>query len=323
MKLVCTIRLCLGAIALAIPLSAAAVYPEKPVRLVVPFPPGGGTDASARLIANALSGELKQQVVVENRAGAAGAIGAQAVVDSAPDGYALFFATTGALAINPHLYSKLRYDPLADFSPVALVATFANVLVVHPSVAAKSVAELVALAKSKPGAMTYASSGAGSSSHLAAALFESMTGTKFTHVPYKGTGPALADFLSGRIDLMIDNITTHAPLARQGKVRALGISGSTPAALLPGVPTIAAAGVPGYDVTIWYAIVGPARMPADIVSSLSGGLRTVMGTPKMKESMDALGNDSVFQGPEEFGRFLRAEIQKWAGIVRTAGVKPE
>jgi tripartite-type tricarboxylate transporter receptor subunit TctC len=316
-------RCFLGAFALCVPLLAAAVYPEKPVRLVVPFPPGGGTDATARLIAGALSGELKQQVVIENRAGAAGGIGAQAVADSAADGHTLFFATTGALAINPHLYAKLRYDPLGDFSPIALVSTFANVLVVHPSLPAKSVAELIALAKSKPGVLTYGSSGGGSSSHLAAALFESMTGTRFTHVPYKGTSPALADFLSGRIDLMIDNITTHAPLARQGKVRPLGVSGATTAALLPGVPTIAAAGVPGYDVTIWYGILGPARLPADIVNRLSGDLRSVMGTQKMKESMDGLGNDTVFQGPEEFGRFLRSEVQKWGGIVRAAGVKPE
>src|SRR5688572_6508274 len=190
------------ALCFALPLAAAAAYPEKQVRLVVPFPPGGGTDATARLIANALSGELKQQVVVENRAGAAGAIGAQAVVDSAPDGYTLFFATTGTLAINQHLYSKQRYNPLTDFTPVAMVASFPNVLVVHPTVAASSVADLIALAKAKPGLLTYGSSGAGSSSHLSAVLLEQMTGARFTHVPYKGSAPMTADLLGGRIDFI-------------------------------------------------------------------------------------------------------------------------
>jgi tripartite-type tricarboxylate transporter receptor subunit TctC len=311
------------AVCLALPLAAASAYPEKPVRLVVPFPPGGGTDAVARLIANALSNELKQQVVVENRAGAAGAIGAQAVVDSAPDGYTLFFATTGTLAINQHLYSKQRYHPERDFAPVAMVASFPNVLVVQPSLPANNVVELIALAKTKPGVLTYASSGAGSSSHLAVVLFEQMTGTRFTHVPYKGTAPATADFLGGRIDLMIDNITTHSQHAKQGKSRALGVSGRAPSALLPGVPTIAAAGVPGYDVTIWYAILGPANLPADIVQRLNRDLRTVMGMPKMKESLEALGTDPWMLGPDELARIIREESAKWGETVKRSGAKAE
>jgi tripartite-type tricarboxylate transporter receptor subunit TctC len=313
----------LFALSFCLPLAAAAAYPEKPVRLVVPFPPGGGTDATGRLIANALSSELKQQVVVDNRAGAAGAIGAQAVVDSAPDGYTLFFATTGTLAINQHLYSKQRYNPLTDFTPVAMVASFPNVLVVHPSLAVSNVADLIALAKSKPGALTYGSSGSGSSSHLAVVLFEQMTGTRFTHVPYKGTAPATADFLGGRIDLMIDNITTHSQHARQGKSRALGVSGTSPSALLPGVPTIAAAGVPGYDVTIWYAILGPAGMPADVVQRLHKDLRAVMGTSKMKESLEALGTDPWVLAPEELARVMREESAKWGDTVRRSGAKAE
>jgi tripartite-type tricarboxylate transporter receptor subunit TctC len=308
---------------LGLPFSAGAVYPDKPVKLVVPFPPGGGTDAAGRLIANALSAELKQQVVVENRAGAAGSIGAQAVVDSAPDGYTLFFATTGAMAINQHLYSNLRHNPLTDFTPIAMVASFPNVLVVNPSVPAKTVAEFIALAKSKPGGLTYGSSGAGSSSHLSTALLEHMTGTKFTHVPYKGAAPATADFLGGRLDFMIDNITTHSQLVKQGKSRALGVTGVVPSPLLPGVPTIAAAGVPGYDVTIWYAIVGPAKMPADIVNRLYTDLRTVMATPKMKESLEALGTDPNIQPPAELARIIRAESEKWAAVVKASGAKAE
>ena len=317
------LRRILFAICAALPLAAGAVYPDKPVRLVVPFPPGGGTDAAGRLIANALSSELKQQVVVENRAGAAGSIGAQAVVDSSPDGYTLFFATTGAMAINPHLYSNLRHIPLTDFTPIAMVASFPNVLVVNPAVPAKNVAEFIALAKSKPGGLTYGSSGAGSSSHLSVALLEHMTGTKFTHVPYKGAAPATADFLGGRLDFMIDNITTHSQLVKQGKSRALGVTGIVPSALLPGVPTIAAAGVPGYDVTIWYAIVGPAKMPADIVNRLYTDLRTVMATPKMKESLEALGTDPNIQPPAELARIIRAESEKWAAVVKASGAKAE
>jgi len=308
---------------LTVPLAAAAAYPDKPVKLVVPFPPGGGTDIAGRLVANALSGELKQQVVVENRAGAAGSIGAQAVADSAPDGYTLFFATTGAMAINQHLYSKLRYNPLTDFTPVAMVASFPNVLVVHPSLPAKSVAEFIALAKSQPGKLTYASSGAGSSSHLSAVLLEHMTGTKFTHVPYKGAAPATADFLGGRIDFMIDNITTHSQLAKQGKSRALGVTGTVPSPLLPGVPTIAAAGVPGYDVTIWYAIVGPAKMPEDIVNRLYNDLRTVMATESMKEGLAKLGTDPNIQPPAELARIIRAESEKWGTVVKASGAKAE
>lgn len=314
---------CLCAFALAVPLLAAGDYPEKPIKLIVPFPPGAGTDAAARLIANALTAQMKQAVVVENRAGAGGSIGAQAVVDSAPDGYTLFFATTGTLAFNQHLYAKLRYNPLTDFSPVAGVASFPNVLVVHPALPVKSIAELVALAKSKPGKMTYASSGTGSSSHLSVVLFESMTGTSFTHVPYKGTSPALADFLSGRIDMMIDNITTHSALAKQGKVRALGISGLAPSPMLPGVPTVSAAGVPGYNVTLWYAVLGPAGMPGDLVSRLSDDLRVVMSQPKMKQALEAIGTEPMFLTPAELGKFVKAESQKWGEIIRKSGARPE
>lgn len=317
------LRLVFLAIVLALPLSAAAQYPDKPVKLVVPFPPGGGTDATARLVANALSGELKQQVVVDNRGGAAGAIGAQAVVDSAPDGYTLFFATTGTLAINQHLYAKLRYNPLTDFTPVAMVASFPNVLVVNPGVAANSVAELIALAKAKPGVLTYGSSGAGSSSHLSAVLLEQLTGARFTHVPYKGSAPMTADLLGGRIDFIIDNITTNSQHAKQGKVRALGVTGRAPSALLPGVPTIASAGVPGYDVTIWYAILGPARMPADAVQVLYRGLQAVMGTPKMKEGLAALGTDPWILGPDELARVIREESAKWGETVKRSGAKVE
>ena len=314
---------CLGVFMFAVPLLAGAAYPEKTIRLVVPFPPGGGTDAAARVIAKSLTVQMKQQVVIDNRPGAAGSIGAQAVVDSAPDGYTLFFATTGTLAINQHLYAKLRYNPLTDFSPIAMVASFPNVLVVHPSLPVKSVRDLIALAKRKPGELTYGSAGIGSSSHLAAVLLETMTGTKFMHVPYKGTAPALMDFLSGRIDFMIDNIMTHAGLAKQGKVRALGISGTTTSPLLPGVPTISAAGVTGYDVTIWFAILGPAGMSADVVNRVFDDVRVVMSVREMQEALEALGMEPMIRTPEELGKIIRSESQKWGDTVRTSGAKAE
>ena len=309
----------------ALPLHAALAqaYPDRPVKLVVPFPPGGGTDAAARLIASSLTGELRQQVVVENRAGAGGAIGAQAVVDSAPDGYTLFFATTGTMVINPHLYTKLRHNPLTDLTPVAMVASFPNVLVVHPSLPVKSVTDLIALARERNGTLTYGSSGSGSSSHLAVVLLESMTGVKFTHVPYKGSAPAMTDFLAGRIDLMIDNPTTHIPLALAGKTRALGMSGRTRSRQMPEVPTIAEAGVPGYDVTIWYAVMGPAKLPEAIVKRLSADLEKVVASPKVREGLEGLGNDPMYMPSEEANTFIHAENRKWAEVVRASGARAE
>jgi tripartite-type tricarboxylate transporter receptor subunit TctC len=308
-----------AALACLAPLAASAQYPERPVKLVVPFPAGGGTDAAARIIANAMSEQMGQQMVVENRGGAAGAIGAQAVVDAAPDGYTLFFATTGTMAINQHLYRKLRYNPLTDFTPIATLASFPNVVVVHPSVPAKNMRELVELARSRNGTMTYGSSGAGSSSHLAAVMLESATGVKLTHVPYKGTAPALTDFLSGRIDMMIDNITTHAPLAKQGKTRALAVTGSVRSADLPDVPTVAESGVPGYDVTIWYAMLGPAKMSPAVVDALYKRLTTVMAQQKVKDALARIGTDPMLQTPDQLAKLIRDDSEKWGRIVKLSG----
>ena len=316
------LTLCTALVALS-PLAALAQYPDRPVKLIVPFPPGGGTDAAARIIAGAMSDQLGQPMVVENRGGAAGAIGAQAVVDAAPDGYTLFFATTGTMAINQHLYSKLRHNPLTDFTPVATLASFPNVVVVHPSVPARTMRELIDLARSRNGGLTYGSSGAGSSSHLAAVMLESATGVKLTHVPYKGTAPALTDFLSGRIDLMIDNITTHAPLALQGKTRALAVTGRVRSPQLPDVPTVAEAGVPGYDVTIWYALLGPARLPANVVDLLYRRVSVVMGQDKVKEALARIGTDPMLQSPDELARLVREENAKWGEIVRISGARAD
>jgi tripartite-type tricarboxylate transporter receptor subunit TctC len=300
-------------------LTTQAAYPDKPIHLIVPFPAGGGTDATARLIAAELGPVLGRAIVVENRAGAAGSIGAQAVVDSAPDGYTLFFSTTGVLVINPYLYKNLRYDPVKDFTPIGPVASSANVLVVNPAVAAHSVRELIALAKSEPGKLTFGSSGVGSSSHLAGVMLESLAGVRLTHIPYKGTAPAITDLVGGRIDMMIDNIPSYVGLAKQGKVRPLGVSGTTTSPLFPGVPTIAQAGVPGYDVTIWYAILGPAGLPKDVVAKLSAAIRQVVRQPGMDKKLQAIGADPMTQTPQEFAAFIRKESGKWGRIVRESG----
>lgn len=296
-----------------------AAYPDRPINLIVPFPPGGGTDATARLIADEISPLLGQNVVVINRAGAAGSIGAQSVVDSKPDGYTLFFTTTGALVINPHLYKKLRYT-VKDFTPIVPVGDSANVLVVHPDVNAKSLSDLIQLARANPGKYTYGTSGHGSSSHLAGVLLESLTGVQLTQVPYKGSAPAITDLVSGRIDMMIDNIPSHVELAKLGKVRPLGVSGNKPSPLFPGVPTIAEAGVPGYEVTIWYGLLGPAGMPPDVVEKISGAVREVLGRPEMQARLRKIGADAMIMSPTEFSEFISRENTKWADIVKKSGV---
>jgi len=308
----------LAALAFSASTLAHAAYPDRPINLVVPFPPGGGTDATARLIADAISPLLGQNVVVVNRAGAAGSIGAQSVVDAKPDGYTLFFTTTGALVINPHLYKKLRYSA-KDFTPIAPVGDSANVLVVHPSVKANSVNELVQLARANPGKYTYGTSGSGSSSHLAGVLLESLTGVQLTQVPYKGSAPAITDLVSGRIDMMIDNIPSHVELAKAGKVRPLGVSGKKPSSLFPGTPTIAQAGVPGYEVTIWYGLLGPAGTPADVVEKISGAVREVLGRPEMQERLQKIGAEAMIMSPKEFSDFIARENTKWADIVKKSG----
>jgi tripartite-type tricarboxylate transporter receptor subunit TctC len=302
---------------------AKAEYPDHPIKLIVPFPPGAGTDATARLLSNALSTQIKQTIVVDNKAGGGGSIGAQAVVDSPADGYTLFFATTGTLAFNPYLYSKLKYNPLTDFTPIAGIASFPNVLVVSPTLPVKTVAEFIALAKSKPTQLTYGSSGTGSSSHLAVILLESLTDTSFTHVPYKGSTPAITDLISGRIDFMIDNITTHAALAKQGKVIALGLSGSNTSSMLPGVMPLNKTGVPNYDMVLWYGILSPVGLNAESVNFLSENIKTVVNNPKFKLALEAIGNDSMYMGPKEFEGFVKSEHRKWGEIIKRSGVKPE
>ncbi|MGF6527724.1 Bug family tripartite tricarboxylate transporter substrate binding protein [Variovorax sp. PvP013] len=302
---------------------ALAAEPERPVRLIVPFPAGGAADVMARGMAQRLGEALGTTVVVDNRGGAGGATAAEAVARSAPDGRTLFFATMGTQAINPALYPNLRYDPVKDFAPISVTHLTPRVLVVGPQVAARDVAQLIALARAKPDALTYGSAGSGSSSHLAGALFESMTGTRMLHVPYKGSAPLLTDLLAGRVNLAFDSYTVYAEHIKSGRVRALGVTSTRRLAALPTVPTIAEAGVPGYEVSNWLGVLAPAGTPSDVLARLHAALGRAMATPALRAQLTDLGIEPVFGPPEAFGALIRGEIPKWAAIVRSSGAKAD
>ena len=299
--------------------AAWGAYPDKPIRLIVPFPAGGATDFMARSLAQKLSERLGKPIVVDNRGGAGGTIGAEVVASAPPDGYTLLFSTMGVLAINPSLYEKLRYDPLKDFAPVSLTHATANVLVVHPSVPAKNLQELIALAKAKPGTLTFGSSGNGTSSHLSGELFKSMAGIDITHVPYKGTGPALTDLLTGRISMMIDTVSVHVENVNAGKLRALGVTSAKRTPSLPNVPTIAEAGLPGFDVSIWLGVLAPARTPPEIVARLNSEISKVMAEPEMKAQMTKAGIEAISSTPQEFTATIKSDNAKWGKVVKASG----
>lgn len=306
-----------------LPTVALAAFPDKPLRLVVPFPPGGAADVMARGMAQRLGQELGQSIVIENRGGAGGSTAAEAVAKSPPDGYTLFFGTMGTHAINPALYPKLRYDPQKDFAPISLTHVTPRVLVVGPSVAAKSVAELIVLAKGKPGGLTYGSAGNGSSSHLSGALFEALGGVDMVHVPYKGSSPLQVDVLSGRVDMTFDSYTVYEDSIKSGKVRALGVTSTARMAALPNVPTIAEAGLKGYDVSNWLGVLAPAGTPKDVIETLHAALGRAMATPALRAQLIALGIEPTFGSPEAFAALMRAELPKWAEIVKRSGAKLE
>ena len=295
-------------------------YPTKPLRLIVPFAPGGSTDIFARLIAERAQAPLGQPVVVENRAGAAGNIGAEAVVRSAPDGYTLLMATTGVMAINNALYKNMTYDASKDLEPVLYVASITNVLIVPPDFPAKNVAELVALAKKDPGKLSFASSGAGASTHMSAELFKSMTGTDILHVPYKGSGPAMPDLMSGRVYMMFENAPGAVPHIKAGKLRALGQTGLKRSPALPDVPTIAESGVPGYESLSWSGIAVPAGTPKPIVERLNRDLNAVLALPEMRQKLAEQGAETIGGAPEAFARHISAEREKWSRVIRTANI---
>ncbi len=300
--------------------AAAQAYPHKPIRLVVPFPPGGPTDILGRAIGAKLSEFMGQPVIIDNRGGAGGGIGADNVAKSAPDGYSLLLGTTGTHTINPNLYRKLPYDPIKDFVPISLVVKYLNILVVNPNVPVKSVADLIALAKQKPGEVTFGSAGNGSSNHLTGEMLATRAGVKMQHVPYKGSGPALNDVIAGQITFMFDQYSTVGPNIKAGKLRAIGIATKERHKLLPDVPTIAET-IPGFEVSPWYGLFAPAGTPKDVVNRLHDELVKVMNSPEIHERMTTLGWDPVTCTPEEFMAQIKSELAIWADVVKKAGAK--
>ena len=313
----------LAATAAAAPFSAWAAYPEKPIRLVVPFPAGGAADVMARGMGQLMSQQLGQQVIIENRGGAGGSTAAELVARAPADGYTLFFATMGTQAINPSLYPKLRYDPLKDFASVALTHINPRVLLVGPSVKARSVAELIALAKAKPGAISYGSAGNGSSAHLSGALFNSMTGVDMLHVPYKGSAPLVTDLLSGRVDVTFDSYTVYEEFIKAGKVHALGVTSSKRMALLPQIPTLDESGLKGYEVSNWLGVVAPAGTPAEIISHLNKAIKGAMSDPGLVKQLTNLGIEATASTPEELDALIRSDLPKWDRIVKSSGARLE
>jgi tripartite-type tricarboxylate transporter receptor subunit TctC len=310
-----------GAALLASPLLHAqeAPYPRQPVTLVVPVPAGGPTDSMARLLAQKLGDRLGQQVIIDNRGGAGGSIAAELVARAPADGQMLFFGTTGTMAINPSLYKKLRYDPVKDFAPVSLMATTMNVLVVSPQVPARNLSDLIALAKAKPGDLTYGSAGNGSSNHLSGELFRSTAGIQINHIPYKGSAPALIDLLGGRLSMMFDTIAQQTQNLAAGKVHAVAVTGPKRSPLLPGVPTAQEAGLKGFDVTIWYGVLAPKGTPYQIVDRLQREIAAVMATDEMKKRMEADGAEARSTTPAEFAALIKSDTAKWAPVVKNSG----
>lgn len=312
-----------AALAAAMPIYSWAAYPEKPLRLVVPFPAGGAADLMARGLAQHLGTALGQQVVIDNKGGAGGALGAETVAKAPADGYTLFFGTMGTQAINPALYAKLRYDPQKDFAPVALTHITPRVLVVSGALPIKTVGDLVAASKKEPKRYTYGSAGNGSSSHLSGALFESMAGVDMVHVPYKGSAPLLTDVLAGRIDTTFDSYTVYEEHIKSGRVRALAVTSRTRMAALPNVPTMDEAGLKGYEVANWLGVFAPAGTPEAVVQIIHAGVAKAMADPGLMRQLTGLGIEATVSTPAELGALVRSEIPKWAQIVKSSGAKVE
>jgi tripartite-type tricarboxylate transporter receptor subunit TctC len=303
--------------------SPAAEYPGKPIRMIVPFAPGGGVDFTARLVGQKLGAALGQTVVADNRAGAGGVIGTELAAKSAPDGYTLLLGSAGPLAILPGISARLPYDPLRDFAPVALASTLPFLLVVHPSLPAKSLAELIALAKARPGQLNYATAGNGSTTHLVIELFKSMAGIDIVHVPYKGAAPAVADLLAGQVQLMAGDLSTLMPQVKAGKLRALAVTASKRSALAPDLPTVAEAGVDGFEASGWFGVLAPAATPRALVMRLNAAINAALGAADARERVNALGGDAAGGSPAEFGVRMRDDLAKWKRLITTLGLRDE
>ena len=303
-------------LALALPAAAQERYPSRPLRIVVPFAPGGSTDIFARLVGDRLAIALGQPVVIENRAGASGNIGADAVAKSAPDGYTILMATTGVMAINNALFKSMTFDAAKDLEPVVYIASISNVVIVPVDLPAKSIAELIALARREPGKLSFASSGAGSSTHMSAELFKSMTGLDIVHVPYKGSGQALPDLIAGRVSMMFENAPGAVSYIKGGKVRALAVTGLKRAAALPELPTVAGSGVPGYESLSWSGLAVPTGTPKAVVQRINRETGVILASEEMRARLADQGAEAVGGSPEQFAAHIRAERDKWSRLIR-------
>lgn len=295
-------------------------YPNRPVRIVVPFAAGGSTDVVARILGDKLQAEFKQPFLIDNRAGASGNIGADAVAKAAPDGYTLLMGTTGVLSINSYLFKNMSYDPGRDFAPVSYTSLITNILVVQQDVPARSVAELIALAKAQPGKLSFASSGAGSSTHLSGELFKAMAGVDILHVPYRGSSQALTDVIAGQVTMLFDNAPSSMPFVQQGKLRALAVTSSKRMPNLPDVPTVDEAGVKGYESLSWSGIVAPAATPKPVIEKLNRAIDRILKTDEVKAKLAGLGVEPVGGPPEAFSRHIRAENEKWSRLIKAANI---
>ncbi len=308
--------------AIAAPAFAQLPYPSKPVRIISPFAPGGGNDALCRIVSQRLGENLKQPIIIENRAGANGIVGTEVAARSAPDGYTIVLIPSGH-AVNATLYKKLPFDSIRDFSPISLVGSSPLVLAVHPSLPVRNVKDLIALARARPGQLTYGSAGVGSSGHLGGALFETLTNTKMVHIPYKGMSPAITDLMAGQVTMTFGTSLSVVPQVRSGRLRALATTGAKRSPALPDLPTIAETGLPGYEASLWYGFVGPARLPPEIVNRLNSAIVAVLQSSEVRERLASQGVDPQYNTPEEFAKLLVSDVERWAKVIQRAGVQAE
>jgi tripartite-type tricarboxylate transporter receptor subunit TctC len=318
------------AVCLAVALAAAggshaAVqdnYPTKPIRLVVPFTPGGSTDILARLVAKQITDTFGKQCIIDNRPGAGGAIGMEIAARAAPDGYTLVMGHIGTLAVNPALYPKLAYDPIKDFQPVTLVAMIPNMMSVNPKVPAKSVSDIISLAKAKPASLTYGSGGNGSAAHLATEYFEVLTKTELVHIPYKGTAPAVTDVIAGNVQMILTGVPPQLSFVKAGRLRPIAVATAKRLPLFPDIPTIGET-VKGYEATQWYGILAPVKVPKPYIDKLNAAIVKALHSPEAKALLSSEAAEPVGNSPEEFGRFIRSEIDRWAPVVKQSGAKAD
>ena len=304
-------------------IAVAQSYPIKSIRLIVPFPPGGSTDLTARVLGAKLGEAFNQQVIVENRPGASGMIGNELVARAAPDGYMLTMGTIGAMSVNVSLFKSVPYDSTRDFAPITLTGNVENLLVVHPSVPVRNVKELIALAASKPSLLIFASSGTGNAPHLAGELFNQLANVKMVHLPYKGGGPAVIDLMAGQVSLSFASMPSSLPFAKSGKLRAIAVGGAKRSPAAPEVPTVAESGLPGFEVTDWQGLLAPAKTPAAVIERLNRETIRILNEREVKQRLAAAGLQVVTNTPGQFGDFIRSEIDKWGKVIRSAGIKPE